>query len=572
MNIFQIHGSDTNEKTGITTFIVTMLCAVISLLTLSVPAHAEFDPIMAAAMSDSSEPVAEATDTTDVRTDLDPIETYALAGFSKQKKMLADWQYDAASFDKLMGYLDKGELFKDSNNVYLQKNKEYFDYKTNAKTTWKPSIEQVMLNNQLRSVVTLSKAKINLSSDDVAKRKAAVKAMSDSSDDISIDFINEQLAKQKDADVKAGLTTLLARKQLQDSSLADEVLIKAVDNLESSDDPNVLALLGTVKDGDDYSKPVKKAAASAFATVESRIDRLSWFGHIFSGLSVASILLLAALGLAITYGLLGVINMAHGELIMIGAYATYVTQQMFAKYMPDAMGWYLVAAIPVAFLVSALVGVIIERVVVKPLYGRQLETLLATFGVSLVLIQLTRFIFGPQNVAVEATSWLSGGVQLSSSIILPYNRIAVIVFTLLVLLLVKLLISYTRFGLFVRAVTQNRPMARAVGVNSSKIDMMAFGLGSGVAGLAGCALAQIGNVGPDLGQSYIVDTFLVVVVGGVGQLAGAALAALGLGVGGTVLEVGIGAVMAKIILLGLVILFIQKRPQGLFAVKGRFVE
>jgi len=226
--------------------------------------------------------------------------------------------------------------------------------------------------------------------------------------------------------------------------------------------------------------------------------------------------------------------MAHGELIMIGAYTTYVVQSLFKTYLGSYVDWYLIAAIPAAFLVSALIGMLIERTVIRPLYGRQLETLLATFGVSLILMQLVRMIFGAQNVEVSNISWLSGGIALSPSLMLPYNRIAIIVFTVVVLLLLVYLLNKTRFGLFVRAVTQNRQMARAVGIRSSRIDMLAFGLGSGLAGLAGCALAQVGNVGPDLGQNYIID--------------------------------------ALIILLVLVILFIQKRPQGLFAIKGRFVE
>ena len=311
---------------------------------------------------------------------------------------------------------------------------------------------------------------------------------------------------------------------------------------------------------------------AAKSSIKTRLQASEWAGHVFSGLSTASILLLAALGLAITYGLLGVINMAHGELIMIGAYTTYVVQSLFKTHLGQYVDWYLLVAIPAAFLVSALIGMLIERTVIRPLYGRQLETLLATFGVSLILMQLVRMIFGAQNVEVSNIAWLSGGISLTPSLMLPYNRIAIIIFTVAVLLLLVYLLNKTRFGLFVRAVTQNRQMARAVGIRSARIDMLAFGLGSGLAGLAGCALAQVGNVGPDLGQNYIIDAFLVVVVGGVGQVWGAVLAALGLGISGTVLEIGLGAVLAKIILLVLVILFIQKRPQGLFAIKGRFVE
>ena len=342
--------------------------------------------------------------------------------------------------------------------------------------------------------------------------------------------------------------------------------------MADSNRPDVLALINQSLEQPQNNPALKAALVEAQNKIKTRIQISEWSGHIFSGLSTASILLLAALGLAITYGLLGVINMAHGELIMIGAYTTYVIQSFFKTHFAGLVDWYLLAAIPAAFLVSALIGMLIERTVIRPLYGRQLETLLATFGVSLILMQSVRMIFGAQNVEVSNVAWLSGGIALTPSLMLPYNRIAIIGFTVAVLLLLVFLLNKTRFGLFVRAVTQNRQMARAVGIRSARIDMLAFGLGSGLAGLAGCALAQVGNVGPDLGQNYIIDAFLVVVVGGVGQVWGAVLAALGLGISGTVLEIGLGAVLAKIILLVLVILFIQKRPQGLFAIKGRFVE
>ncbi len=342
--------------------------------------------------------------------------------------------------------------------------------------------------------------------------------------------------------------------------------------LADSDSPQVLVEVKRALTASDLDPVLKSSLLDAEASIERRITFSTWIGHLFTGMSTASILLLAALGLAITFGLLGVINMAHGELIMIGAYATYMVQNLFQAYFPEMAGWYLIAAIPVAFLISAIIGMIIERIVIRPLYGRELETLLATFGVSLILMQLVRMVFGAQNVEVSNVAWLSGAYQVSSSLVLPYNRIAIIGFTIIVLMLLVYLLNKTRFGLFVRAVTQNRQMARAVGIRSARIDMLAFGLGSGLAGLAGCALAQVGNVGPDLGQTYIIDAFLVVVVGGVGQVWGAVLASLGLGVSGTVLEIGIGAVMAKIVLLVLVILFIQKRPQGLFALKGRFVD
>jgi urea transport system permease protein len=282
--------------------------------------------------------------------------------------------------------------------------------------------------------------------------------------------------------------------------------------------------------------------------------------------------LLAALGLAVTYGLMGVINMAHGELIMIGAYTTYVVQNVFRTYLPGAFDAYLICAVPMAFMVSAAVGMALERSVIRWLYGRPLETLLATWGISLILIQAMRTIFGAQNVQVENPSFMSGGVAIMANVVLPYSRIVIIAFAAAVLIGMWLLLTRTRLGLFVRGVTQNRAMASCVGVHTARIDTWAFGLGSGVAGLAGCALSQIGNVGPDLGQAYIVDSFMVVVLGGVGQLAGTVYAALGLGFANKLLEAWSGAVLAKIAVLAFIIVFIQKRPQGLFALKGRVLD
>jgi urea transport system permease protein len=286
--------------------------------------------------------------------------------------------------------------------------------------------------------------------------------------------------------------------------------------------------------------------------------------------SLGSILLLAALGLAITYGLMGVINMAHGELIMIGAYTTYVVQNFFRG--SGFFDWYLLAAIPAAFLVSAAVGMLLERSVIRWLYGRPLETLLATWGISLVLIQAVRTVFGAQNVQVENPGFMSGGIQVLSNVVLPWSRIWIVVFAAGVLVAMWMLLTKTRLGLYIRGVTQNRDMAACVGVPTGRIDTWAFGLGSGIAGLAGCALSQLGNVGPDLGQAYIVDSFLVVVFGGVGQLAGTVYAALTLGFANKLLESWSGAVLAKIALLVFIIVFIQRRPQGLFALKGRAVE
>ena len=303
---------------------------------------------------------------------------------------------------------------------------------------------------------------------------------------------------------------------------------------------------------------MKAALQKSLREVEAALAWGDRLGAMFSGISLGSILLLVALGLAITYGLMGVINMAHGELMMIGAYATYVVQGLFETYLPTYFDWYLLASVPVAFLTSALMGAALERSVIRYLYGRPLETLLATWGISLMLMQLARTLFGAQNVGVENPSWMSGGVQVLGNLSLPYNWLVII--------------GKTRLGLFVRGVTQNRPIAACMGVNTARIDTYAFALGSGIAGLAGCALSQVGNVGPDLGQAFIVDSFMVVVLGGVGQLAGTVYAALGLGILNKFLEGWAGAVLAKSAVLVFIIIFIQKRPQGIFALKGRSAE
>jgi len=269
---------------------------------------------------------------------------------------------------------------------------------------------------------------------------------------------------------------------------------------------------------------------------------------------------------------MGVINMAHGEMLMLGAYSAYVTQEFFKNFLPGLFEWYIIAAIPIAFIVPAIVGMILERSIIRHLYGRPLETLLATWGISLILIQTVRLIFGAQNVEVANPSWLSGGFQITQGLLLTNNRICIILFVVFVVILVWLLLNRTSLGLMVRAVTQSRSTASAMGIFTSRIDMCTFGLGSGIAGLGGLALSQIGNVGPELGQSYIVDSFMVVVLGGVGKIAGTIFGALGLGIINKFLEPFTGAVLGKILVLVFIILFIQKRPQGIFALKGRLAD
>lgn len=538
-------------------FCAALLCAMAQLVSSSIWAEE-------AQLSAQTQSVSASNDT---------IQRFVKAEFAERRAMLNQWPGTIEEFDRLVALIDSDELYRDSTGTtYILKNNEkllrYPDEQVIE--TWPGDLSQVTLVNTLRKALNFGQAQAKLKSEESAQRLAAIDILENNLSELNVAQINQLYLHEQNNKVKQRLAQLKARLDFESPDIL--VQIQAAKVLTDSNRPEVLAMVEQALTQSNLNPELKAVLLDAKSQIKTRIQASEWAGHVFSGFSTASILLLAALGLAITYGLLGVINMAHGELIMIGAYTTYVVQSLFKTYLGSYVDWYLIAAIPAAFLVSALIGMLIERTVIRPLYGRQLETLLATFGVSLILMQLVRMIFGAQNVEVSNTSWLSGGIALSPSLMLPYNRIAIIVFTIAVLLLLVYLLNKTRFGLFVRAVTQNRQMARAVGIRSSRIDMLAFGLGSGLAGLAGCALAQVGNVGPDLGQNYIIDAFLVVVVGGVGQVWGAVLAALGLGISGTVLEIGMGAVLAKIILLVLVILFIQKRPQGLFAIKGRFVE
>jgi urea transport system permease protein len=376
--------------------------------------------------------------------------------------------------------------------------------------------------------------------------------------------------------LRQALQVLVASKNLQapDAKLRLAAVLALADSNDAKLKPLLQNLLAKNPDGSmqEPDPAVRSAAAINLRQLETRLERIELLGNLFYGLSLGSVLLLTALGLAITFGLMGIINMAHGEMLMIGAYTTWLCQGWFRHYWPGAIDGYLLLALPMAFIVTACVGMLLERSVIRWLYGRPLETLLATWGISLMLMQAVRSVFGAQNVEVANPVWMSGGVTVFGSLVLPFNRIAIIIFSLLVLLAVWLILHKTRLGLFLRAVTQNRRMADCVGVPTGRVDMLTFGLGSGIAGLGGVALSQLGNVGPDLGQAYIIDSFMVVVLGGVGQLAGTVLAALGLGELNKLLEPWAGAVMAKIAILGLIIIFIQRRPQGLFAQKGRSVE
>jgi urea transport system permease protein len=345
--------------------------------------------------------------------------------------------------------------------------------------------------------------------------------------------------------------------------------LAAVAVIRERGDQDARALLGGLPAGIEPN--VQKAAAAAAAAIDSQLARWRMVQDLWYGISLGSVLLLAAIGLAITFGVMGVINMAHGEMVMIGAYTTFVVQETIRTSAPWLFDYSLAISVPLAFLVAGLVGILIERGVIQFLYGRPLETLLATWGISLILQQAVRTTFGPSNREVGTPSFMSGVVELGG-LAITLNRLWIIVFAGIVFAALLAVLRHTTLGLHMRAVTQNRSMASSMAINTGRIDALTFGLGSGIAGLAGVALSQIDNVSPNLGQSYIIDSFLVVVFGGVGNLWGTLVGALTLGVANKFLEPFAGAVLGKIALLVLVILFIQKRPRGLFALKGRAVE
>lgn len=429
----------------------------------------------------------------------------------------------------------------------------------------------IRLTNRLRNLVAGALATHLLFSDSVTERTAAVKTLQREATPEMAGLLQQRLAIEPDDEIKTQLEIALARLQLASPDSARR--LAAVEQLGHSVDPETQALLIPYTDVQhEPDARVRDAATTSLSQIKQRLLLGDILGQAFMGLSLGSVLLLAALGLAITYGLLGVINMAHGEMLMIGAYSCWLVQQALSQLAPQWLAFYPLIALPVAFLITGGIGMALERTIIRHLYGRPLETLLATWGISLMLIQLVRMLFGAQNLEVANPAWLSGGLQVLPNLILPWNRLAVLGFVMLVLFFTWLILNKTRLGMNVRAVTQNRAMAACCGVPTGRVDMLAFGLGSGIAGLGGVALSQLGNVGPELGQGYIIDSFLVVVLGGVGQLAGSVVAAFGLGIFNKILEPQLGAVLGKILILVLIILFIQKRPQGLFALKGRVID
>ena len=505
---------------------------------------------------------------------LDPAQVRQLAAEDSSAKVAAIQQLtqtadpDAVRVLKAMA---ADALFLADDKVVIIDGGKAFDAATGALIKMPASPESPTVNNRIRGELAEALAALNLFDAERSVRLASAQKLQRKVSPEMAPLLAKALDKESETEIKALLTLAYAQANLGNADPAARLAaVKALAETSSPAIKSVLLPL-TEKVGEPEDK-VRYEAIAAVKAIDSRLAIAENVGRAFSGLSLGSILLLGALGLAITYGVMGIINMAHGELLMVGAYATYGMQMLFRAFLPNYIDWYLPTAIPVAFFTAALVGVIMERTVIRWLYGRTLETLLATWGISLVLIQSARVLFGAQNVEVSNPSWMSGGIEIMPNLMLPWNRIIIIGFAMFVLTLVWVLMNKTRLGMFVRAVTQNRPMAGCVGVPTARIDTMAFALGAGIAGLGGVALSQISNVGPDMGQGYIVDSFMVVVVGGVGQLAGAVWAALGLGIFSKLLEGWAGAVIAKISILVCIIIFIQKRPQGIFALKGRFVE
>jgi urea transport system permease protein len=433
----------------------------------------------------------------------------------------------------------------------------------------KRRFRRVKANNRVRGRIKDSLAFFGLLDADPDIRLAAAKRMETVSGDSmprAKAALEAALEDEQDKDVIEAIGLSIATLNL--NAPDESVRIAALGSLENSLEPAVLTLVKAVVDDPDRSEQERSVARSVLENIETRRTVYSVLETAYFGISLGSVLLLAAIGLAITFGVMGVINMAHGEMVMLGAYTTYAVQ----AYLSVHVDYSLWIALPAAFLITALVGLVLERVVIRHLYGRPLETLLATFGISLVLQQAVRTIFSPLNRSVETPSWMSGALEINPVFALTYNRLYIIVFALIVLATLMLALKHSRFGLEMRAVTQNRAMARAMGIRSARVDAMTFALGSGIAGLAGVALSQLTNVGPNMGQAYIVDSFMVVVFGGVGNLLGTLVGAMSLGVVNKVLEPMTGAVLAKALVLVFIILFIQFRPRGLFALTGRAAE
>ncbi len=504
----------------------------------------------------------------------------ALAHFAADKFPETDRGIDelitsgASTAPAVLSALSEGRLFFDpgSHKVYfLDAAGSLDDAATGDKAAdvMQGGLKKVRLNNGIRSKILAAVGGLDLVSPDRTKRLAAAATAFHSPDPKSLPAVNVALGKEVDPAVKDALIQAHAAIVAVSGAGTEQERLDAIATLKARGDGDALNLVNQTAAAPDASPAVKAAAASAASSIQWMLSLWQALQNAWYGLSLGSVLLLAAIGLAITFGVMGIINMAHGEMVMIGAYTTYVVQQALATTVLGSAS--LLIAVPLAFLVAGAIGVGIERLIIRHLYGRPLETLLATWGVSLILQQLVRTVFGADNRPVSAPPFMAGSFRLGG-LEITSGRMWIVFFTLAVFVALQLVLRATPFGLRMRAVTQNRRMASAMGISTGRIDALAFGLGSGIAGIAGVALSQIDNVSPNLGQSYIIDSFMVVVFGGVGNLWGTLVAALSLGIANKFLEPFAGAVLAKIAILVFIVLFIQKRPRGLFALKGRAVE
>jgi urea transport system permease protein len=473
----------------------------------------------------------------------------------------------------IISALQDGRLMADpdTKKVYVaQPDGKNIDAATGAPVASIPdSATAVRLNNRLRRTVEAALGGLTLLSPDPAKRIQAAQSVFKTHDETMLPVVDGALQKETNKSAKLAFTEARAAILLFKEDATDAEKLEAIATIKARGDQEALALLTGLTG--DQPPAIARAAANATSAIQSNLALWSGVQNAWYGLSLGSVLLLAAIGLAITFGVMGVINMAHGEMVMIGAYVTFVVQETIRTSFPGLFDYSLLMAVPLAFIVAGAIGILIERSIIRFLYGRPLETLLATWGLSLVLQQAVRTMFGPTNREVGNPSWMSGAFEIGQ-ITITYNRLWILCFTLAVFAILLAMLRYTSLGLEMRAVTQNRRMAASMGIATSRVDALTFGLGSGIAGIAGVALSQIDNVSPNLGQSYIIDSFMVVVFGGVGNLWGTLVGAFTLGIANKFLEPVAGAVLGKIAILVLIILFIQKRPRGLFALKGRAVE
>jgi urea transport system permease protein len=473
---------------------------------------------------------------------------------------------------RVIGALQQGQLLFDAQTrrVAIKDGSNLIDAATGERLSdLAANFTPVRLNNRLRRSVDAALGGLTLLSPDAGVRLDAALAIFKSREAATLPTLEAAIAKEQSEDIKRALLAARAAVVLYKTDAAEADKLDAVAAIRARGDREAVGLLAGLPS--DSPAAVKNAAQNAIASIENSLAGWEAVQNAWYGLSLGSVLLLAAIGLAITFGVMGVINMAHGEMVMLGAYTTFVVQEIIRTRYPGLFDVSLVIAVPLAFVVAGGIGILIERTVIRFLYGRPLETLLATWGISLILQQAVRTIFGPTNREVGAPSWMSGAFEVGQ-ITITYNRLWIICFTLVTFVALLAMLRFTRLGLEMRAVTQNRAMAASMGIRTARIDALTFGLGSGIAGIAGVALSQIDNVSPNLGQGYIIDSFMVVVFGGVGNLWGTLVGAFTLGIANKFLEPYAGAVLGKITILVLLILFIQKRPRGLFALRGRAVE